>query len=244
MTSSFRGPLFAGIYGVHAAYPGSAPCFGAIHPWKYTGHPMPNPSSRPSSTEMLSRMAGGFPASLANLKSTLRLGVMRAVLAVLVAFALPLDTVAGDSFTVRYDGVGPAKIGMTKAQVSRVLGESLERSPGAGDIECEYLYSPRSMVGVKFMFSRERLARIDISEGATPTEAGIRIGDNIAKIRKAYGGRISVAPHQYIPEPDGKYITVKAPGGRRAIRFETDKGLVVTYYAGRFPEVTFVEGCL
>jgi hypothetical protein len=169
---------------------------------------------------------------------------MRTLVAALVAFALPLAAAAADSFAVRYDGVGPVKIGMTKAEVSRVLGESIERSPGAGDVECEYLYSPRSMVGMKFMFSRERLARIDVSEGATPTEAGIRIGDSIAKIRKAYRARISVAPHHYIPEPDGKYITVIAPGGRRAIRFETDKGLVVTYYAGRFPEVTFVEGCL
>ena len=56
--------------------------------------------------------------------------------------------------------------------------------------------------------------------------------------------RLGVEPHKYIPLPDGKYVTVKAPDGKHAIRFETDKGRVITYYSGRFPEVEYVEHCL
>ncbi|WP_334158059.1 hypothetical protein [Oryzomicrobium sp.] len=94
------------------------------------------------------------------------------------------------------------------------------------------------------MFSRGRVARVDVREGATKTAAGIRLGDNIPKVMEVYHGRIEVTPHQYIPEPEGKYLTVKSVNGKRAIRFETDGDRVVTFYAGRFPEVQYVEGCL
>lgn len=169
---------------------------------------------------------------------------MRLVATIILAFALPQAVVAGEDFTVTYDGIGPVRIGMTKAEVSRIAGEPIERSPGAGDAECEYFYAPHHLPGVKFMFSREQLARIDVVDGATPTQAGVRIGDTLAKIKKAYRSRVSMATHQYIPEPDGKYVTARSPSGKRAIRFETDKGRVVTYYVGRFPEVEYVEGCL
>lgn len=94
------------------------------------------------------------------------------------------------------------------------------------------------------MFSRSRVVRVDVRDGTIETESGIRIGDQVGKIAKAYNGKVTVAPHQYIPEPEGKYLTVKSSNGKRAIRFETDNGRVVTFYAGRFPEVKYVEGCL
>lgn len=94
------------------------------------------------------------------------------------------------------------------------------------------------------MFSQGAVVRIDVMKGSAVTEAGVGIGDSISKIRKAYPKRLEVGPHKYIPLPDGKYVTVKAPDGKHAIRFETDKGQVITYYSGRFPEVEYVEHCL
>jgi hypothetical protein len=169
---------------------------------------------------------------------------MKLLVAIFTAIALLPAAQAEDRFVVRYDGFGPVRIGMTKVEAAAALGEPLVRTSGAGDFECEYLHPTEHWNGVAFMFSRGRVARVDVREGTTETDSSIRIGDQIAKVTKAYGRKVTITPHQYIPEPEGKYLTVKSSNGKRAIRFETDNGRVVTYYVGRFPEVTFVEGCL
>ncbi len=145
---------------------------------------------------------------------------------------------------MRYNGFGPVSVGMSKAAAAAALGADLERTNVAGDVECEYLHAKNGWPGIEFMFSQGALVRVDVVKGNMATASGIRIGDSIAKIKKAYAKRVEVTPHKYIPLPDGKYITVKAPDGKSAIRFETDKGRVITYYAGRFPEVEYVEHCL
>jgi hypothetical protein len=129
------------------------------------------------------------------------LGVMRFALVVAAAFCLPAIATADPTFAIRYDGFGPVRVGMTKAAASRVLGANLERTPAAGDTECEYFRAPNQWKGVEFMFSRGRLARIDVVEGITPTVAGVRIGNSTSAIKKAYRARVTETPHQYIPAP-------------------------------------------
>ena len=169
---------------------------------------------------------------------------MKPLLVILFALGVSSPVLADGPFLVRNDGFGPVHIGMTEAEASRVLGEPLVRTSEAGDVECEYRRPSEHWKGVAFMFSHGRVVRVDVREGATKTDTGLRIGDGISKVKRAYGGKVVITPHQYIPEPEGKYLTVKSPDGKRAIRFETDNGSVVTYYAGRFPEVEYVEGCL
>ena len=169
---------------------------------------------------------------------------MRSALPFAIAALLSIPAVADPSATMRYDGFGPVNVGMSKTAASAALGVELERTNVAGDNECEYLQAKSGWEGIEFMFSQGVVVRVDVMKGRTATAKGIRIGDSIAKIRKAYPKRVEVAPHQYIPLPDGKYISVKSPNGKSAIRFETDKGRVITYYAGRFPEVEYVEHCL
>jgi hypothetical protein len=151
---------------------------------------------------------------------------------------------ADNSATVRFEGFGPVNVGMSQSATAAALGVELVRTDVAGDIECEYLHAKNGWKGVEFMFSQGAVVRIDVMKGTTATASGIRIGDSLAKIKKAYPRRVEVTPHKYIPLPDGRYITVKAPDGKAAIRFETEKGRVTTYYAGRFPEVEYVEHCL
>ena len=151
---------------------------------------------------------------------------------------------ADQPFVIDYDGFGPVRLGMTKAEVSRVLGEKLVRTHGAGDIECEYLRANQHWDGIEFMFSHNRVVRIDVRKGTTETIAGVRLGDGIQKVKNTYGKQLVVTPHHYIPEPEGSYLTVKSSNGNRAIRFETDNGRVIKYYVGRLPEVEYVEGCL
>lgn len=169
---------------------------------------------------------------------------MRSALLLGIAVLMSVPAVADQPATMRYDGFGPVKIGMSKVAVAAALGGELESANEAGGVECEYLRAKSGWDGIGFLFSNGVVARIDVIEGRTATANGIRIGDPIAKIRKAYPRRVEIVPHQYIPPPDGKYVTVKSPNGKSAIRFETDKGRVITYYAGRFPEVEYVEHCL
>lgn len=169
---------------------------------------------------------------------------MRTRLAFIVALLLPLVAAAQSTFTVRFDGFGPVRVGMSKTDVSRALGQELELTKQPGVEECEYLHVKKEWKGLEFMFSQGIVVRIDVMKGSTATQAGIGIGDSISKIKKAYPKRLAVEPHKHIPLPEGKYVTVKAPDGKHAIRFETDKGRVITYYSGRFPEVEYVEHCL
>ena len=146
--------------------------------------------------------------------------------------------------SIRFDGFGPVTIGMSKAAVDLALGQKLEQPPGSHDEECEYFSPTNGLNGVLFMFSHDRLVRIDVEKGKTSTASGIRIGDSISKIRKAYTTGVIITAHQYIPQPHGKYVTAKSADGKHAIRFETDGGRIVAFYSGRFPEVEYVERCL
>ena len=168
---------------------------------------------------------------------------MRTIAALVVFVVIAAPALAG-SPSIRFDGFGPVHLGMSMTDVKRVLGQELVQPPGSHDEECEYFLPEKGLDGVLFMFSHGRLVRIDVEEGKTSTESGIRIGDSISKIKKAYTTGVAVTAHQYIPAPQGKYVTVKSPDGKHAIRFETDNGRVVAFYSGRFPEVEYVERCL
>jgi len=52
---------------------------------------------------------------------------------------------------------------------------------------------------------------------------------------------MKVTGHQYIDT--GHYLTVRSADGRYGIRFETDKGKIIEYYAGTYEAIQYVEGC-
>jgi hypothetical protein len=75
------------------------------------------------------------------------------------------------------------------------------------------------------------------------TSEGAGVGDTEASVLARYEGRVRVEPHKYAG-PTGHYLVVAAPPDTsHLIIFETDEGTVVTYRAGRTPEVRYVEGC-
>ena len=167
---------------------------------------------------------------------------MKHIVLLVVAIVISASAIA-EPPAIRFDGFGPITVGMKRAAVIRALGQKPERSPDAEDEECEYFIPNQGLEGISFMFSYGRLARIDVDKGKTPTDSGLRIGDSMSRIRKAYPKGVTVTARQYIPSPHGKYVTVKSPDGKFAIRFETHKGRIVTFYSGRFPEVEFVARC-
>lgn len=142
-----------------------------------------------------------------------------------------------ETWTVRADGIGPIRVGMP---VGRALGRPAS-SPAEPIEGCTFVYSSAAPEGTALMVVDDTVARVDVESGATATAAGVRIGDPVEAVRRAYGS-VEARPHEYVR---GEYLVVRPPGAdaRHRIVFETDGRRVMRFRAGRLPEVQWVEGC-
>ncbi|MFZ0293810.1 MAG: hypothetical protein WAL52_09420 [Candidatus Sulfotelmatobacter sp.] len=163
--------------------------------------------------------------------------MLRSLLATLLLVATSVT--AGDAWTIREDGVGPVKVGMTLAQLSAALHQKLAADE-QDEQGCFYI-NPRGHDNISFMIIDGHVARVEVGAAGIKTTTGIQVGDSEAQVRKAYGARMKVTAHQYIDT--GHYLTVRSADGRYGIRFETDKGKITTFYAGKYDAIQYVEGC-
>ena len=138
-------------------------------------------------------------------------------------------------------GLGPLRTGMTIAEATTALGGALVVPVEYDTAGCDYATWRGGPRGVHVMIDQGRIARVEVDSGSVATAAGARIGDSEERIRSLYPGRVTVTPHKY---EDGRYLTVNGVGdSSAAIVFETSKGRVTRYRAGRRPAVDYVEGC-
>jgi hypothetical protein len=151
------------------------------------------------------------------------------------------------SWTLRHDGIGPLRVGMTAAQAEASLGHFrvIPFNPGApaDSMACGYAASDRLPAGVKLMMEGARVVRVDVVSGGVTTPEGARIGDTEARIQQLYPGRVTVGPHKYT---DGHYLTVRpaeASDTTHLIVFETDGQTVLRFRGGQKPQVEYVESC-
>ena len=157
----------------------------------------------------------------------------------LLAAVLLTTAFAGDTWTVREDGMGPLKIGMTLPQLSAALHQKLSEEESGNDA-CFYVYaSGHEHVG--FMIEDGKLTRIDVDAPGIKTATGIEVGDSATRPRQVYGSKLKVTEHKYIDT--GHYLTDRSSDGRYGIRFEEDKGKITTFYAGTYEAIQYVEGC-
>lgn len=140
------------------------------------------------------------------------------------------------------EGFAAVRFGMTVAQAEAALGQKL-KPIGEGEGNCSYVEPDGANKGALFMVVDGTIARIDVQEtSAITTDTGAKIGDTESHVLELYRGRTRVEPHHYTG-PEGHYVLVLGPDQRAQIVFETDAGKVVSYRAGRQPEVEWVEGC-
>jgi hypothetical protein len=151
------------------------------------------------------------------------------------------------AWTLRHDGIGPLRVGMTAAEAEAALGHFrlIPFNPGApaDSMACGYAASDRLPDGVKVMMEGARVVRLDVVSGDVATAAGARIGDTEARVQQLYPGRVTVGPHKYT---DGHYLTVRpaeAADTTHLIVFETDGRAVLRYRGGQKPQVEYVESC-
>jgi len=165
----------------------------------------------------------------------------RTILVSLCVFSLAMTSASQKSgaWVVRYDGVGPVKIGVSLDQLSATLHERLLKDESGGE-SCFYVRA-RGHDHIAFMIEDSRLVRIDVDAPGIRTSAGFQVGDSEAHARRVYGTKMEVTEHQYIDT--GHYLTVRSADGRYGIRFETDNGKITTFYAGTYEAIQYVEGC-
>jgi hypothetical protein len=143
------------------------------------------------------------------------------------------------------DGYGPARIGMTRAQVERALNVRLEGTPVNDANECIEM-APRGAGphrNLVFMFENRRLSRIAAVNNSRVTSArGIGIGATAAQVRRSYGRSVRAEEHAYLGRP-AEYLTVWTRPNRSGIRFVTDlRRRVDTIIAGN-ETIQYIEGC-
>ena len=138
-------------------------------------------------------------------------------------------------WTLRFDGVGPLKVGMRFDTVNKLLHEHMQRVPKAERPRADcFQVEPSSQPGVLLMFVKDQLRRVDVMEEGIPSDRGIALGDPADKITHAYGEAAKATPGQ---------LTVKAGSDQYAIRFEVSEGKIDAMYSGEWTEVQRQEGC-
>jgi hypothetical protein len=146
---------------------------------------------------------------------------------------------APPQWIVRADGIGPLRVGVSLADASRALGEALR----VGQAGCDHVTPAATPAGIRLMVIDDTVARVEIDSAGIRTTEGAQVGDSESRVLELYGARARIEPHKYT-YPDGHYVVVTPPGDTlHRIIFETFKGRVTTYRAGRVPAVQLVEGC-
>jgi hypothetical protein len=137
------------------------------------------------------------------------------------------------------DGFGPFRVGMTVEQ-ARKFAPRLSTTPASlrASSSCDQVPLP-GHPGVALMFVDGELARIDLFRPGLRTTRGIGPGSRVAQALHAYPGML-VEPRAY--EENERFLTERS--GDKAIRFETEQGRIENVYAGRWPQVQYIEGCL
>jgi len=168
--------------------------------------------------------------------------MQRAILGMVALLAGTGTAGADDDWRITTAGYGPARIGMSVEEASNALGMKLVSDGPVDTPECHYLRPEPAVEGLWFMVSNDRVVRIEVNAPGIKTRSGLGVGDAEDRIKEAFGSSLEVTPHKYVA-PDGNYLTIWSSNHKSAVRFETLLGKVTSFYAGRVPEVEYVEGC-
>ena len=158
-----------------------------------------------------------------------------------IALLAGADSAKADDWRITTAGYGPAKIGMTVAETSAALGVKLVSEGPVDEPACHYMRPEPAVEGLWFMISEDRVVRVEVTTAGVKSKSGLGIGDSEARVKELLPSA-EVTPHKYVA-PDGNYLTVWRADRKAAVRFETLQGKVTSFYAGRVPEVEYVEGC-
>ena len=140
-------------------------------------------------------------------------------------------------------GLAPGQAGQTLQQVEAALGAPLQPAqPAPKDAAACHVRGSAAQPGVVFVVDQGVVKRMETRDARYLTVRGLRVGDDVAKVRQVYGARLSVRPHAYFER--GLLLAVYSPDRKFALVMESnDAGRIVTLRGGMLPAVEFLEGC-
>ena len=162
--------------------------------------------------------------------------------ALAAVFALVTSAANAADWTLRFDGIGPLKVGMTFDEANAQLQNRLRRTPDdlRPNERCDYLETP-GHPGINLMFIEDKLARVDVSRRGAHVWGGVVIGGGERSLLRAYSAARK-APGAY--DDSETEWTLDAPGGRTAIRITTASQRIAGAIGGEAKAVAYIEECL
>lgn len=163
---------------------------------------------------------------------------------VVLLCGVPLIAHAAD--LVDATGFGPVKFGMTIRQAERALGTKLKLTADE-DPSGTCVRGGRadgSEPGVAYMAIKGVIQRIDVELAqaqSVKTTEGVGAGSTPADVRRTYGARAEHDNTDYAGHDD---IVVKTPSRKSGVRYEFEDGKLSWIIAGKYPALSFSEGCL
>src|ERR1700681_3888740 len=121
------------------------------------------------------------------------------VLALLVVAVIPSPSWAGGEGLTQasgfsFGGTGPVRIGMTVAQVERIVGSRLASFPGNGE-ECQETWREDGKGVSGFLATDGIVQRVDIVDAGILTVSGVGVGDTEETVKRVYGKALRVEQH-------------------------------------------------
>jgi hypothetical protein len=144
-----------------------------------------------------------------------------------------------DASTVTTAGIGPLTFGMTVAMAQPVIGTRLLTESGQAPVgECYYVKPERGPTGVFMMVSKSTIERVDIRAGSpVKTRSGLGVGTTVDQLKTALGAQLQFNGNT------ATFVPTSANDANYRVIFETDGATVVSYRAGKVPEVNNPIGC-
>lgn len=125
--------------------------------------------------------------------------------------------------------------------VERRLGQDIDHRRGVGGPGSPCgpgTLVPRGL-GVLVLGTNFRIASVTVTKRGIRTPSGVRVGDSVAALRRAYPGDLVRVKNFYEP----RKANYEYRDGNRKLVFSTNNLRVQQITSGRRPEVDYVEGC-
>lgn len=192
-----------------------------------------------------------------------RMALLAALLAVVVTVTLFVPKlhnkgqILNKDQVLTFDGLGPVRLGMTRADAEAALGvklKSLYPNPQDG---CWFANRADGIDGaISYWIEKGRIVRIDIDEYAWPkseravpgvaTDRGISIDSSTDDVKRAYGSRLKIDFHPQGDAGDENYLYVALPSEdeRYGMLFEIWEGKVKSFWMGTAEAYESSEPCI